>query len=190
MVTTTSPSPKSDSASTSQARQGDLLKRKPRVRQTGDSDARWLWAAYQMGMWREKLPGHLSRVAFEKTFLELVLTDGVAYAWMIDAPGNDGLRPVGLILAQRVVTGENVDQEVIEPFVEWFPWATPRNRMEATAAFLKYISGELKIFIFAAEDATKFWSHFLRRGLVRRGCKVIDYFSRGEHAMLFYTVSK
>ena len=150
---------------------------------------RWLWAAYKMGMWREQLSGHLSQEAFEEKFLELA-TDGVAYDWILEAPGLDGLQPVGLILAQRVVTGKNVDQVVIEPFVEWFPWATPRNQIEATAAFLKYISKDFKIFVFAPQDATKFWGLFKRHGLVRQACKMIDYFSRGEHAMLFYTVSK
>src|SRR3990167_4201454 len=44
---------RSDSVTTSPVKQRDLLRRKPRVRQTLDSDMRWLWAAYQLGMWRE-----------------------------------------------------------------------------------------------------------------------------------------
>ncbi len=190
MITTPLRSRKLDSATTSRTKQRDLLKRKPRVRLTGDSDGRWLWAAYQMGMWREKFSGNLSQDAFEEKFLELALTDGVSYAWMLDAQGKDGLQPVGLILGQQVLTGKNVDREIIEPFVEWFPWATPRNQVEATAAFLKYISREIKIFVFAPEDAIRFWNLFVRFGMVRRGCKMIDYFSRGEHAMLYYTVNK
>ena len=142
---------------------------------------RWLWAAYKLGMWRENLPGNLSQQAFEERAMEIIAS--TPYDWIVDAPGDDGLRPVGLFLGQNVGTG-------IEPFVEWFPWATNRNQMEATAVFLKEISKQFKIFIFAAEDAAKFWSHFKHRGMVRQGCKVIDYFSRGEHAMLFYTVNK
>jgi len=188
MITTSLPSQKSDSVTTSRTRQRDLLKRKPRIRLTQDSDMRWLWAAYQMGMWREKLSGHLSQDGFEEKFYEIA--GKVAHDWILEAPGDDGLQPVGLILAQRVVTGKNVDRSVIEPFVEWFPWATPRNQIEATAAFLKYISKEFKIFVFAEEDATNFWLLFKRYGIVRQGCKVIDYFSRGKHAMFFYTVSK
>ena len=147
---------------------------------------RWLWAAYEMGMWRETLSGHLSQNGFEERFYEIA--GKAEYDWILEAQGDDGLQPVGLILGQRVVTGKNVDRRIIEPFVEWFPWATPRNQIEATAAFLKYISKELKIFVFASEDAIRFWNLFARLGMVRRGCKVIDYFSRGEHAMLYYTV--
>ena len=173
---------------TSQIKQRDFLKRKPRVRQTLDSDMRWLWAAYEMGMWREKLSGHLSQDGFEEKFLEIASM--VSHDWIVEAQGNDGLQPVGLVLGQKVITSVENDCEVIEPFVEWFPWATNRNQLEATAVFLKEISKQFKIFVFAAEDAVPFWNRFVRYGLVKRGCKVVDYFSRGEHAMLFYTVSK
>ena len=139
-------------------------------------------------MWREELSGHLSQAGFEEKFLEIA--SKVAYDWIIEAPGDDGLQPVALMLGQKVMTSNETDREVIEPFVEWFPWATPRNQMEATAAFLKEASKQFKIFVFAKEDATRFWSRFVQYGLVRRGCKVFDYFSRGEHAMLYYTVSK
>lgn len=149
---------------------------------------RWLWAAYKAGMWREKLSGHLSPAGFEEKFLELA--SSVSYDWILEAQGDDGIQPVALILGQTVMTSKETDLEVIEPFVEWFPWATPRNQIEATAVLLKEISKQFKIFVFAAEDATTFWSHFVRYGLVRRGCKVIDYFSHGKHAMFFYTVNK
>lgn len=142
---------------------------------------RWLWAAYEMGMWRENFSGHLSQDAFQQRFYELA--GNAAHDWILEAQGDDGLQPVGLILAQNLGTG-------IEPLVEWFPWATNRNQIEATAVFLKEISKQFKIFVFAGEDTIKFWSLFKRNGMVRQGCKVIDYFSRGEHAMLFYTVSK
>ena len=155
-----------------------LLARKPWVRGVNDSDMRWLFAADRLGMWRDMISGDLSAQAFEEKALEIIAaapSEGI-----IDAPGSDGMRPVAIILGQRLGTG-------IEPFVDWFPWATNRNQMEATAVFLKEISKQVKIFVFAAEDAIKFWSLFKRYGMVRQGCKVIDYFSRGEHAMLYYT---
>ena len=141
-----------------------------------------------MGMWREELSGHLSQDGFMEKFLEIA--SKASYDWILEAPGDDGLQPVGLILARRVVTGESLDQEIIEPFVEWFPWATNRNRLEATAVFLREIPKQFKVFVFAAEGAVSFWGRFVRYGMVRRGCKVVDYFSRGEHAMLFYTVNQ
>lgn len=139
---------------------------------------RWFWAAYQQGMWREIMDANLPQTAFAEKMLEMMSC--CPYDWMVEARGEEGNRPVGLILGQTVGRG-------IEPFVEWFPWATVRNQMEATAAFLKEVSPKFKLFVFADEPQDKFWASFVRRGMIRRGCKVIDYFSRGEHALMFYT---
>lgn len=155
-----------------------LLTRKPWIRNVNDSDMRWLFAAYQLGMWRDVLSGDLPAKGFADKIMEIIAA--APYEWIVEAPGTDGVRPVALILGKKLGTG-------IEPFVEWFPWATNRNQMEATAVFLKEVSKQFKIFVFAAEHALPFWTRFVRYGMVRRGCKVIDYFSRGEHAMLFYT---
>lgn len=173
---------------TSRAKQRDLLKRKPKLRQVMDSDWRWLWAAYQSGMWREDMAGNLTPRGFEEKMLDVI--GGAKYDWVAEAPGDDGLRPVGLCLGRVLVEGADTEREHIEPFVEWFPWATPRNKVEATALFFKELSKQFKIFVFAPEGANDWWTRFVQYGLIRRGCKVIDYFSRGQHAMLFYTVSK
>ncbi len=157
-----------------------LLARKPWVRGVNDSDMRWLFAAYKLGMWRDMISSDLSAQAFEEKALEIMAA--ASCEWIIDAPGADGMRPVAIILGKNLGTG-------IEPFVDWFPWATNRNQMEATAVFLKEISKQFKIFVFAAADAVPFWTRFVRYGMVRRGCKVVDYFSRGEYAMLFYTTN-
>lgn len=149
---------------------------------------RWLWLAYERGMWHDHLHDKLSAIAFEEWMLDLLASATnvdrtMSYDWVVEARGEDGMCPVGLILGKEVGTG-------IEPFVEWFPWATPRNQLEATAVFLKEVSKQFKIFVFAPEDANRFWTRFIQYGMIRRGCRVIDYFSRGEHAILFYTVFK
>lgn len=102
------------------------------------------------------------------------------YDWVLEAKGSEGVRPVGLVLG--FVAGRSV-----EPSIEWFPWATTRNQVEATAAFIKEISKIHKIMVFASEDVSKFWAKFTQYRMIRRGCKVIDYFGRGHHAMMFYT---
>jgi hypothetical protein len=121
----------------------------------------------------------LTQPAFSEKMTELIAM--AEHDWILEALGESGVRPVGLILASNVGRG-------IEPYVQWFPWATPRNKLEATAVFLREVSKRLKIFVFAEESAQAFWTKFIHYGLIRRGCKVIDYFSRGEHAMLYYTV--
>src|SRR3990167_4406600 len=137
---------RSDSVTTSPVKQRDLLKRKPRVRQTLDSDMRWLWAAYQLGMWRELMDSGLTQPAFTDRALEVIAA--ASYDWMLEAKGEEGVRPVALILANKVGRG-------LEPYVEWFPWATARNKLEATAVFLKEIAKQHKIFVFAEEQSEK-----------------------------------
>ena len=154
-----------------------LLARKPWIRRVNDSDMRWLWAAYRQGIWRDIMSGDLTAQAFEEKARELI--NSAPHNWIIDAPGTDGLHPVGIILGQNLGKG-------IEPFVTWFPWATNRNQLEAAAVFLRAISKQFSIFVFAAEDAIRFWTLLKHYGLVRQGCKVKDYFSPGEHAMFYY----
>ena len=147
-----------------------------------DSDMRWMWAAYEYGMWRDVMAGNLSPQGFEEKALEFMAS--YRYEWIVEAQGDDGIRPVCLFLAQPV------GMAGIEPAVQWFPWATRRNKLEAIAVFLKEISKQMIIFIFASDEKVKFWTRMVTYGLVRRGCKVVDYFARGKNAMMFYTLSQ
>lgn len=154
--------------------------RKPRVRRVVDSDMRWLWAAYRKGMWPELFHKGLTQNAFVEKMTEVI--GSVQYEWIIDAKGVDGTRPVGLILADSRAAGR-----AIEPHVDWFPWATSRNCMEGSAAFLKHIGKRHKIFIYSDEPSIPFWERMIRYGILRRGCKIVDYFAMGEHTVFFYT---
>lgn len=124
----------------------------------------------------------LTKDAFEERMLEIIAS--ADHDWILEARGVEGNRPVGIVLGTSLANGR-----AIEPFVDWFPWASTRNQLEGTAAFLKLVSKRFKIFVFAEESATPFWQKIIRlqHGLIRRGCKVIDHFSRGEHAMMYYT---
>lgn len=144
------------------------------------ADMRWLWAAYKMGAFREMTDTGLSQDAFMEVIMGAL--EDAEFDWMLEARGVEGPRPVGFILANPVAAGRG-----IEPFVFWFPWATTRNQLEGAAAFLKVVSKHLKIFVFAEGKSIKFCDKLIRHGFIRRGCKVIDYFSSGEHAMMYYT---
>lgn len=138
----------------------------------------WFWAAYQMGGWRDVMDGGLPQTLFRERLMEIM--SEAPFDWVLEAKGEDGVRPVALILGFVVGRG-------VEPGVQWFPWATPRNQIEATAVFLKEISKVHKLMVFADESAVRFWGKFCQYRMIRRGCKVLDYFSTGEHAMLYYT---
>lgn len=138
----------------------------------------WFWAAYQKGAWRELIDTGLPQSLFRERILEILAT--APYDWVLEAKGDEGIRPVGVVLG--FIVGR-----AVEPGIVWFPWATTRNQIEAAAAFLRDVSKVHKIMVFAKEPAMKFWDKFTQRRMIRRGCKVIDYFSPREHAMLYYT---
>jgi len=158
-----------------------LLKRKPRVRQTQDSDLRYLWAAYRLGFWADDVDAELSKEAFQEKVIETLAR--ADYDWIVEARQNDNMRPVGVILAHALPDGRR-----IEPHVDWFPWATPRNKLEGLAAFLREVSKRFKILVYVEEREQNFWERLKQYRLLRHGCKVIDHFDRGEHAFFFYTV--
>ena len=133
-----------------------------------------------MGMWRELMDDGLSREGFYETMKDVI--SFADYDWVLHAWGNEGNRPVGLALARSFGAGR-----AIEPHIDWFPWATSRNKVEIVAAFIKQIGRSFKIFIFSPEETAHFWAWFAKRRMLMKGGQVIDFFSVGEHARLFYT---
>ena len=133
-----------------------------------------------MGAWREMMDDGLTTAAFRERFLEIV--GAVPHDWIIEAKGNTGPRPVALVLAGTVGAGR-----IIEPHVEWMPWATNRNKVEAVSTFLRDVGRSWKIFIFVDERNEPFWRRMVRYRILRRGCKVSDHFARGDDAWFYYT---
>lgn len=129
------------------------------------------------------MDGDLSVPAFEEKLGELILA--AELDWIVEAPtpDNDGMRPVGLILAHACKDGRR-----IEPHIDWFPWASPRNKFEGIAAFLREVSRQYKILIYVEADQSKFWERLKNYRILVRGCRILDHYSRGEHAMFYYTV--
>lgn len=141
---------------------------------------RFLWAAYRMGLWHDILDAELSREGFHDKLIDILSLGD--FDWIIHAPQDGGVRPVGIVIAQGMRDGRR-----IEPHVDWFPWATPRNKLEGIAAFLLNLSKRFKIVVYAHERDRNFWERLKAYGLVRHGCKVWDHFDLGKHAFLYYT---
>ena len=141
----------------------------------------FLWAAYRLGTWDDHIPPELPQTMFESRIIEFLAR--ADYDWIVEARNGDGVRPVGIILAQAMLDGRR-----IEPHIEWFPWATPRNRFEGIAAYLREVGKRFKILVYTEESEQAFWERLKMYRLLRHGCKVIDHFDRGEHAYFFYTV--
>lgn len=119
--------------------------------------------------------------AFRERMTEIIASTD--HDWILEARGNTGPRPVGLVLAANMGRGR-----AIEPHVDWFPWATGRNKVEASAVFLRDVSRNWKVFVFADAENAAFWHRMVRYRILRRGCKVPDYYARGDDAWMFYTM--
>lgn len=102
--------------------------------------------------------------------------------WILEARSPKGQHGVGLVLAKSFAAGR-----AIEPHVDWFPWATRRNKIESMAAFFRQVGKMFKIFIFSPEDETKVWGWYAKRRMLTRGGQIVDHFAVGQHARLFYT---
>ena len=140
----------------------------------------WLWAAYRMGAYADVLPEGLDDDMFTDTALDII--ESADHGFIIEAPGDKGLQPVGIVLGT-----EFGKSRCLEPHVDWFPWATPRNKMEGAAAFLRQVKHRFKIFLFIDDDGLEFYDRISKFRLVTRGCKVIDHYGPGKHAMMYYT---
>jgi hypothetical protein len=158
-----------------------LLQRKCRIRPVVETDMRWLWAAYKMDTWDGRLFAGMTQDTFTEDVISIITAADVAH--IIEAPGDRGLQPVGIVLARVFGKGR-----CLEPHVDWFPWSTVRNRMEGSAHYLKSVGRQFKIFLFIDQENLQFWERIHDYRLLTRGCKVIDHYGPGEHAMMFYTL--
>lgn len=158
--------------------QPDLFKRKLKIRQVVDSDLAYFWAAYQDGSFADLLMPGLEPETFRDTFIDTFL-GGAQYDWVAVSD-----KPLGLFLGNPMAAGRGAEVQV-----DWMPWTTPRQRLEATATFLRESSKLLKIFIFSDAKSEDFFMRLTRYRMLRRGCKVLNYAGGGEHALMFYTAT-
>ena len=50
----------------------------------------------------------------------------------------------------------------------WFPWASPRNKIESAVYFFNRIRHEIQMVEYANEDAKPFFEMIAKHGVVRR----------------------
>ena len=140
----------------------------------------WLWAAYKKGLWTDMLPENASKDNFEDCVVDIL--SKVDLDWIFEVHTQDGMRPVGIVGADFRFEGH-----AIEPHVDWFPWATPRNKIESIVNFLTEIGKQYKIFVYSTAVDLPFWERIHKYKVLVKGCKITDCCGRGEDAMMYYT---
>lgn len=147
-----------------------------------DDDMGWLWAAYIEGSFDFMAEG-ANQEEFTKG-MTWVIEDKIKSPddlfYLAEAYNVDKKRtvPVGLIVI-------NFMQGAAWPLINWFSWATPRNKIEASVVFLEELQRESPIMIMGDDKTTKFLSHLGRYGLLSRS-KVLKDFHDGERRYLHY----
>lgn len=142
-----------------------------------DDDARWLWAAYRRGAFPDAAEG-MDR----ERFLDWLAERAAAFheVWILTAPNEDEKRPVGVVAGR-------FDEYGLRPHVIWFPWSTPRNRMECALKFLHDIGREHFTWFIARREDVPFFDHLIRYGMIRAVGKVKRVFDGGDGIMYHTT---
>lgn len=159
------------------------LRRKPGYRPIDVEDVKWFWAAYRKGddfHRPDVFEEGLSATEFKDVFIAFV-TEHFPTAFMLTAPTDKGVMPVGAIfglpVAQMFMTFGGV----------FFPWATPRNRVETIINAVNELRKEVVICEFAKPETKDFWMHVVRHGIMRRAGT--SQHIHGESAPIFESIS-
>lgn len=133
-----------------------------------------------METWKEAMPEGMTKQAFMEYLTEWL---GLANLdWIFEVKGPQGLRPIALgIGLYRAGT------RAIEPHIDYFPWATPRQKFEVAATFMKEAGKQYKVFVYADAKSQSFWDRIWQYRILKKGCTINDYFAPGESAVFYYT---
>lgn len=169
---------KSDSSSPRPTRERpDYLTRKPHYREFQPEDEKYFWAAYQKGA-LDIEPG-MNKQQFHET---LAAARDAADWFTLFAGTSRGNIPVGAI---RAMIGERM----MEPHVVWFPWASPRNKLESIANFLNE-SGRVWLVLVITRFAERaMYARLCEAGYLRH-CGSIKGYYPDDDAAIYQTVDK
>lgn len=78
-----------------------------------------------------------------------------------------------------------IKKHIMEPHVIWFPWASPRNKIEADVAFFQKFRDQYMMMIHSPKEAWEFHDHICRYGVIRRIGYVAHWFDWDKPAMVF-----
>lgn len=92
----------------------------------------------------------------------------------------EGVSPVGLFTVQ-------VEDHRAYPHVRWFPWASARNRIEATIPFLRSLDKDYTTVIHSEEKNIPFFAHLCKYGILKRCGTIHEFFDDGGKTAIYQT---
>jgi hypothetical protein len=126
---------------------------------------RYVWAAYKEGALDSVLPAGLAVEDFKVAFHDFIVSRFDA-AWALYAETKRGFIPVGLALGFWPHP-QATPFLILDSFV-WFPWSTPRNRIESAVNFLDQVRLTVPMMGFERHGQKGFCEVIAKHGLLKR----------------------
>ena len=152
-----------------------ILRRGGHYRLVEERDARWLYAAYKKGSFKE-IERDLTPQEFIDRFIDNTQIADKIYIPV--AQTKRGEIPVGVVLL--------LEKNAIDLHAEWLPWASDRNILESSVRIIHDLKKDYNIVITISEKRDHF-IHLCRYGLLRSVGKLYNYFDN-ETAHIFQSV--
>ena len=134
-----------------------------------------MYAAYRKGAFGDSLPADLDAAGFSEAFRGIVAQ--VHEVFLLIAPTIRPDAPVGIMTVQ---IGLRDDQFI--PHALWFPWASSRNKVEASAWFLSRM-GDWKAVVIAELKDVRFFNVIRSYGYLRRVGTSVGWFGDDDAAI-------
>lgn len=136
-----------------------VLRRDPTFRPIEETDLiGCVYVAYRAGAFKEE--EGLTEQEFADRYVNDVLKWDEIY--VLEALRPDGhVRPVGLMVV-------GISDHRMIPHVQWFPWASKRNKIETVLKFLNEMRKKWGVLVVADPDSVNFFNHICKTGILRR----------------------
>ena len=144
---------------------------------TSIADLRFAYVAYKKG-W-QLIPAGLSVEQFNKALVELLRNFNEAYILSALSVNNE-LFPVGILSI--------LGSTHCVPYIEWFPWASVRNKTELSIYVVRELRKKTQVFLYATDEENNLMRLMRAYGLLHWGCNIKNYFANGDRANFYYTV--
>jgi len=150
---------------------------------------KYVWAAYKRGAIGGPIfPEGLEPADFRSRLADLAIKmiRGNGEVTVLIGKTARGEIPLGLVMT--IVTAGGDHAPSASSHVQWFPEASPRNKLECAAKFLVDLKENVNVSITAAEPDWPFYAHLCDYGILRPVGKYRKWFTNGGDAMLYQAV--
>ncbi len=155
-----------------------FLRSKPTIRKMTAEDIAWLWAAYKMGSFSQYNLPEMNESDFKK-FVVMKVVPAFHEVDIIE----DHNRAFSVKKGPVALVTTGFDGWRLEPHVDWFKWATPKNVLRGTVAYLQKSRWrkDVGVVVVRSLDETKnVFDHASKYGVTHRRGRIPHGDVRGD----------